>query len=145
MGGGIASTLLFIYPILVAIPMAVLYHERAGWLTLLCISMAVGGIALLTGNSNGDTLSLPGVLLVMLSAVSYSIYLIYVNHSTLRTIPTLKLTFTSCCRGGFYAVCSCGCTTLTLPRHCYMVQYCRHRHSAHRAVIHLHHSSGIPS
>ena len=116
MGGGIASTLLFIYPILVAILMAVLYHERAGWLTLLCISMAVGGIALLYRNSNGDTLSLPGVLLVMLSAVSYSIYLIYVNHSTLRTIPTLKLTFTSCCQGvALYAVCSCGCTTLTLP------------------------------
>jgi drug/metabolite transporter (DMT)-like permease len=121
MGGGIASTLLFIYPILVAILMAVLYHERAGWLTLLCISMAVGGIALLYRNSNGDTLSLPGVLLVMLSAVSYSIYLIYVNHSTLRTIPTLKLTFYILLSGvALYAVCSRGCTTLTLPRHCYM-------------------------
>ncbi|MBQ8937695.1 MAG: EamA family transporter, partial [Bacteroidaceae bacterium] len=39
-GAAIASTLLFVYPILVTIIMAVVYHERVGLQTVLCILLA---------------------------------------------------------------------------------------------------------
>lgn len=92
-GAAIASTLLFIYPILVTVIMAVCFHERASWLTIMCIVMATCGIALLYRGDGGETLNLTGLLLVFLSALSYAIYLVWVNGRGIREIPTLKLTF----------------------------------------------------
>lgn len=93
MGAGIASTLLFVYPILVAVIMAVCYHERASWSTIVCIAMALAGILLLYRTDDGDTLSTTGVLLVFGSALSYAIYLVGINRSTVKDLPTLTLTF----------------------------------------------------
>ena len=47
MGASIASTLLFIYPILVALIMAVMFHERLRAATVVCMLSALLGIALL--------------------------------------------------------------------------------------------------
>ena len=91
-GAAIASTLLFIYPILVTVIMAVCFHERASWLTIVCIIMATSGIGLLYRGDGGQVLSPVGLLLVFLSALSYAIYLVWVNGRGIREIPTLKLT-----------------------------------------------------
>lgn len=91
-GAAIASTLLFVYPILVAIIMAVFFRERASRSTLLCMLTALAGIALLYRGDDGVTLNGQGLLLVLLSALSYAIYLVAVNSQKLREIPTLKLT-----------------------------------------------------
>lgn len=93
MGAGIASTMLFVYPILVAIIMAVVFHERLGFLGILCIFLAVGGIFMLYNTGKGTTLDITGVMFVILSASSYAVYLVYVNHSLLKEMATLKLTF----------------------------------------------------
>jgi len=92
-GAAIASTLLFIYPILVTLIMAICFHERASWLTIVCIVMATCGIGLLYRGDGGEVLNLTGLLLVFLSALSYAIYLVWVNGRGIREIPTLKLTF----------------------------------------------------
>ena len=78
-GAAIASTLLFIYPILVTVIMAALFHERVSLLTVVCIVLATGGIALLYRGDDGMTLHPTGLLLVFLSALSYAIYLVAVN------------------------------------------------------------------
>ena len=44
---GIASTLLFTYPILVAVIMTLIYHERMSWLVVVCLLLACTGIGLL--------------------------------------------------------------------------------------------------
>lgn len=93
MGAGIASTMLFVYPILVAIIMAIVFHERLGFLGILCIFLAVGGIFMLYNTGEGTTLNITGVMFVILSASSYAVYLVYVNHSLLKDMATLKLTF----------------------------------------------------
>lgn len=41
----------------------------------------------------GKTLSLIGVLLVFISSLTYAIYIIGVNRSSLKDMPTAKLTF----------------------------------------------------
>lgn len=93
MDAGIASTLLFIYPILVAIIMATLFKERLSKQTILCIIMALCGIVLLYRQDDGSTLSLMGTLLVLAAATSYAIYIVGINKTSLRNVATLKISF----------------------------------------------------
>lgn len=93
MDAGVASTLLFIYPTLVAVMMAVLYHEKAGGATYLSILFVGIGIGLLSYNGESITLSFVGMMWVFLSALSYAIYIIGVKHSQLSRVPTLAITF----------------------------------------------------
>lgn len=93
MDAGIASTLLFIYPILVAIIMATLFKERLSKQTILCIIVTLCGIALLYSNDDGSTLSLMGIMLVFASAISYAIYIVGINKTSLRNAATLKISF----------------------------------------------------
>lgn len=93
MDAGIASTLLFVYPILVALIMAAGFSERLSPMTGLCILLACGGIGLLYRSADGSTLSLTGSLLVLASALSYAIYIVAARVSRLREIPTLSVTF----------------------------------------------------
>lgn len=93
MAAGIASTLLFVYPIMVALIMTIVFKERISVQTFLCILLALGGIALLYKSSDGTTLSLVGTLLVFTSSLSYALYIVGVNMSTLKHVPTLKVTF----------------------------------------------------
>lgn len=93
MEAGIASTLLFIYPILVALIMALGFKEKLTLPTLFCILLALSGIGLLYKSGDGTTLSLTGITLVLISALSYAIYIVSVNQPLLKDIATLKLTF----------------------------------------------------
>ena len=93
MEAGIASTLLFVYPILVALIMAFVFKEKLTLQTIFCILLALGGIGLLYKSGDGTTLSLTGVLLVMASALSYAIYIVGVNRPILKNVATLKVTF----------------------------------------------------
>ena len=92
---GIASTLLFLYPIFVALISAAIFHEKLSIVTIIAIAVAFYGITLLNDNGLGRSLSLTGIGLVALSALSYAIYLVAVNRSVLKTMPTEKLTFYS--------------------------------------------------
>jgi len=93
MEAGIASTLLFIYPILVALIMTFVFKEKLSLQTICCILLALGGIGLLYQSGDGMTLSLTGIALVFTSALSYAIYIVGVNRSVLKEVATLKLTF----------------------------------------------------
>ena len=93
MDAGIASTLLFVYPILVALIMSVFFKERFSLLIFLCIAVAMLGISLLYKAEDGSTLSLTGTLFVVASSVSYAIYLVGINKTRLREVSTLTITF----------------------------------------------------
>ena len=84
MDAGIASTILFVYPVMVAVIMAVGFHERVTVVTVLSIVLACAGISLLYKGGDGSTLNLTGVILVFLSALSYAIYIVGINRSSLR-------------------------------------------------------------
>lgn len=103
---GIASTLLFVYPILVAVIMTLCFHERMSWLVVVCLLLACTGIGLLCNNDEGgDATQLAaatsqlvspfmiGFLMVMLSSLSYAIYLVGLNKTRVRTIASMPVTF----------------------------------------------------
>lgn len=118
MDAGIASTILFMYPVLVALIMAVCFKEKVSLLTWLSIAMAFVGISLLYQGEDGQTLSWIGVLFVLLSSLSYAIYIVGVNRSALRRMPTAKLTFYVLLSGiTVYVVRLHGGGDLQLPSH----------------------------
>lgn len=89
---GIASTLLFVYPVMVAVIMATFFHEKVTAATVIAILLSLAGIALLNQTGDGTSLSLWGVTLVMLSSLTYAIYIVVVNKSSLR-MSSVKLAF----------------------------------------------------
>lgn len=93
MDAGVASTILFVYPIMVAVIMALFFKEKITWLTIICILMALGGIAMLYEGENGVTLDPIGILFVMISSLSYAIYIVGVNQTRLKNMATVKVTF----------------------------------------------------
>ena len=92
MDAGIASTILFVYPVMVAVIMAAFFKERVTLSTVTAIVLALGGIDLLYKGDSGASLSTMGILLVMISSLTYAVYIVVVNQSRIR-MSSLKLTF----------------------------------------------------
>ncbi len=92
MDAGVASTLLFVYPVMVAVMMALFFKQRVTAATAVSILMSLAGIAMLCRGEGGMALDATGIALVMASSLSYAIYIVVVNRSSLRMLP-VKLTF----------------------------------------------------
>lgn len=110
MDAGIASSILFVYPILVAVIMALFFHERASLLTYGCIALALAGIALLYKGDGNTTLSATGMLFVIVSSLCYALYIVGVDHSVLSTVPSARMTFWVLVAGTllFFVMAGCG-------------------------------------
>lgn len=94
MNSGVASTLLFVYPVMVAVMMVFFFHEKFSVSTALCLIVMASGLILLMKPQDGGTISTFGFILVMISALTYALYIVMVNVSkTVRDIPTTKLLF----------------------------------------------------
>ena len=64
--------------------MAFGFREKLSPQTALCILLALAGIGLLFKGSDGSTLNITGTVLVMVSALSYAIYIVGVNQMCIR-------------------------------------------------------------
>ena len=89
---GIASTILFVYPIMVALIMVIFFKEKISMKTVICIAVALVGIVLLCKSGSGAVVSAKGVAFVLASSLSYSIYIVYVNKSRIGKVATIKVT-----------------------------------------------------
>lgn len=92
MDAGIASTILFAYPVMVAVIMAAFFREKVTYPTVIAIILSSVGIGLFYKGDSDASLSATGVLLVLISALTYAVYIVIVNQSSIR-MSTLKLTF----------------------------------------------------
>lgn len=77
---GLATTLVYLYPVFVALIMVFLRFYPS-WQTWLSILATFGGILLLSSPSPGASIKIPGILLAIASALSYAFYLVIVNRS----------------------------------------------------------------
>lgn len=93
MSAGIATTLHFTYPIFVTLIMLFFFKEKTSWITLLAIALAICGVARLSINEGEVQLSSFGVIIVLLSAVGYALYITTVNKSRVKSMTGRKLTF----------------------------------------------------
>ena len=99
MDAGIASTVLFVYPILTAILMTVVFKEKNNMLVWLCLLAATIGIGILSKSDGVVYVTMLGVLLSILSAVVYAFYLTFINKGSLGHMPSVKITFYVMCFG----------------------------------------------
>lgn len=95
MDAGIASTILFVYPVFVALIMAIFFKEKLSTVTMGAIGMAFVGISMLYKGEGGATLSALGIVLVFMSSLLYACYIVGVNRSSLKHLPSAKMTFYS--------------------------------------------------
>ncbi len=92
MDAGIASTILFVYPVMVAVLMAIFFKEHISLSTSESILLALVGIGLLYKGDTGASLNINGIILVMTSSLTYAVYIVVVNKSRIQMSP-LKVTF----------------------------------------------------
>lgn len=98
MDAGLASTLLFLYPLEVSVMMAIFFKERIKLWTIVSIAVSMSGVALLYRGGDGTALSTAGLALVFASSLSYAIYMVMANRINLQ-MGAVKMTF--------YAICFC--------------------------------------
>ena len=92
---GLATTLIFLYPVLVAIIMVFL-RVVPSWPVWLSIATTFGGVIIMTQGSGGDSLSPIGVALSLGSALVYALFIVIINRSkTIAQISNTLLTFYS--------------------------------------------------
>lgn len=90
---GIACTILFIYPVIVALIMILFYGEKVQKGIIISIFITLFGIALLY-DGNVQKFSIKGVFVVLLSALSYALYIVKIKTTReIRRIDSFKLCF----------------------------------------------------
>ncbi|MBP5677602.1 MAG: EamA family transporter [Bacteroidales bacterium] len=92
MPAGIASTILFTYPVMTACIMTLFFKEKVRLATVASILLSLVGVLLLYWGDPGGTLSIVGVLLVLASALTYALYIIVVDRSPLP-MSSFKINF----------------------------------------------------
>ena len=91
---GLACTILFIYPLLVALISRIFFNEKLPKIIWLALFLTIIGIGLLYGGNNESNLNITGIVFVLLSAISYAIYMVGVKQAkTIKHIKPDKLTF----------------------------------------------------
>ena len=91
---GIACTILFIYPVMVAVLMAIFFKEKLTKTVLSAIGLTSVGILLLYNGKPDSCLNLYGVGIVLTSALMYALYIVGVkNIKTVRRINSAKMSF----------------------------------------------------
>ena len=91
---GIACTILFIYPVLVAVIMAAFFKEKLTGKVVVAILLTSCGIGLLYNGKPGSTLNLHGVAIVFLSALLYALYIVGVKKiKIIQHISREKMSF----------------------------------------------------
>ena len=95
MASGIATTLLFSYPVWTCLLSVVFLHEKLSATTAIAIAIAVGGVFFLSGilDGQGDMQGLTGLFLLLTSGFLYAVYMVAFPRMRIRKIPSLKLTF----------------------------------------------------
>lgn len=91
---GVACTILFIYPVIVALIMSIFFKEKLTKTIIGSIFLTSIGILLLYKGKNGISLNINGIILVLFSALSYALYMIGINTiKPIQKINRAKLTF----------------------------------------------------
>lgn len=78
---GTATTIHFFYPVVVALAMMLFFRERVSVWKLIAIAAGVAGVFFLSGGVSGEKISLTGLILVLVTVITYPAYLVGVNRN----------------------------------------------------------------
>lgn len=91
---GMATTVHYVYPILVAFVLAIFFKEKITKIQIFSLIVSSAGIMLFF--DGGSSLSLFGLFIAFASGIAYGISLIYMDKSGLKNYPPLLVTFYTC-------------------------------------------------
>ena len=90
---GVATSILYVYPIMVALIM-MLFGQFPTWQTWVSIFAGVAGAVLLSIKGGGGFIDWKGIALVVISGLCYTLFIVIVNQSKqVKAIPNLTMTF----------------------------------------------------
>ncbi|MDR1509113.1 MAG: DMT family transporter [Synergistaceae bacterium] len=88
---GMATTLHFIYPITVSVVCVFFFREKFSMPALFALVMCTAGVFLFTGDASG--VSVKGVVMALVSGLTYAFFLVYIDKSEIRNMNHFKLSF----------------------------------------------------
>ena len=103
---GIASTIMFVYPVIVAIIMSTIFKEKLTKLTIIALCLTFLGIVALSWKESLSDISFFGITVSLLCALFYGLYIIIVNKSKI-TFSSFKVTFYSLVFSSVYYFMKC--------------------------------------
>lgn len=102
---GLATTLIFLYPVLVAIIMVFL-KVVPSWQVWLSIFATFAGVIIMTQSSSGEAINPIGILLSLGSAFVYALFIVIINRSkAIAPISNSLMTFYALLTGAIIFLC----------------------------------------
>ena len=90
---GMATTIHFMYPLVVTGIMALFFKEKGSVWLLIAAVLSLLGVALLSWGDAAGGGNLQGIGLVLLTVFTYAVYIVCVNRSRVSQLDSLVLTF----------------------------------------------------
>lgn len=100
LGAGLASTLVFLYPIFVTLLMCLFFHEKFSWRISFATILALAGVSILA-NASEANLTFGGIAMAVASAFAYAVYIVSLRQAKMKgalvptTFWTMFFTFVS--------------------------------------------------
>lgn len=89
----VATTIHFLYPVLVTAIMILFFKSRVSLPIILAAVMAIAGVYLLSGGESGGMINMKGLVFVLTTVFTYAVYIVGVNKSCIQKMDGLKMTF----------------------------------------------------
>ena len=105
---GLATTLVFLFPVMVAIIMVFL-KVVPSWPVWLSIAATFAGVMILTGGTGKEAIDTTGIWFSIASAFVYALFIVIINRSkAISSIPNSLLTFYALSVGTVFFLTRCG-------------------------------------
>ena len=102
MDSGIGAAIMFVYPIMVAAIMVIGFKEKLTGRTIAGVLLALIGVAVLCRPGEGAKINVAGVVYVLISSLTYAVYIVEVKVSRLKEMQPETLTFYAMVIGCLY-------------------------------------------
>lgn len=89
---GIATTIHFLYPLIVSLIMIFMFHEKGGRGIIFATLLSLAGVAALSWNATG-AISISGLLVALSTIFTYATYIVGVQKSSVSHMNEYSMTF----------------------------------------------------
>lgn len=90
---GMATTVHFLYPLVVSLIMTMFFREKRSWRLLAAALLSVVGVAMLSWGEEDATSTAKGIAMVLVTVVTYACYIVGVNKTRVARFDSVVLTF----------------------------------------------------
>lgn len=90
---GVATTIHFLYPVLVTVLMTLFFKEKFSIWFAVAIGLAVSGVATISGISSGGEVNAIGLGYALMTVLTYALYIVGINKSKAGRMNSLTMTF----------------------------------------------------